>query len=449
MTTVVLEKNTPQTEPDRQLTALKEQAQTGIVGDEILEQKRQYTSQVLDKRRLPNKRDEEWQFTDLNEFKQIPFRAIDTIPLDPQAAATFYLPEMEKSRLVFVNGTFDAALSDLGAISDRVICDHWCNLSLIQQTTLAAYLGRQPDHRDVFATLNTCGLRDVAVVWIPAGVEVVTPIHFLHLSLVDSTPALMQPRLLVVAEANSRVTLAESYGAIASNCTDRPQQKPYFNNVVTEMYVGDNAQVTHLRNQRDSGDSFHFATTAIAQGRHSHYRLFDINLGAKLSRHTLQLTQQGEQTHTDFLSLTALAARQISDTHSSIDLRYPHGTTNQLHKCIVDDYAQAIFNGKVLVPQAAQLTNACQLNRNLVLSSKARVNTKPELQITADNVKCSHGATISQLEADEVFYLRSRGLNDYDARHLLMDAFAGEILDQIPLTSLQHRLRQCIACRTI
>ncbi|MEY2985540.1 MAG: hypothetical protein RLZZ568_2157, partial [Cyanobacteriota bacterium] len=313
----------------------------------------------------------------------------------------------------------------------------------------AAYLGRQPDHRDVFATLNTCGLRDVAVVWIPAGVEVVTPIHFLHLSLVDSTPALMQPRLLVVAEANSRVTLAESYGAIASNCTDRPQQKPYFNNVVTEMYVGDNAQVTHLRNQRDSGDSFHFATTAIAQGRHSHYRLFDINLGAKLSRHTLQLTQQGEQTHTDFLSLTALAARQISDTHSSIDLRYPHGTTNQLHKCIVDDYAQAIFNGKVLVPQAAQLTNACQLNRNLVLSSKARVNTKPELQITADNVKCSHGATISQLEADEVFYLRSRGLNDYDARHLLMDAFAGEILDQIPLTSLQHRLRQCIACRTI
>jgi Fe-S cluster assembly protein SufD len=130
-------------------------------------------------------------------------------------------------------------------------------------------------------------------------------------------------------------------------------------------------------------------------------------------------------------------------------LRHPQGVTNQLHKCIVDDYAHAVFSGKVFVPKAAQMTNANQLNRNLVLSPKGRVNTKPELQITADNVKCSHGATVSQLEADEIFYLRSRGLNDYDARHLLIDAFAGEILDQIPLPSLQQRLGQCIACRTI
>jgi Fe-S cluster assembly protein SufD len=310
-------------------------------------------------------------------------------------------------------------------------------------------LGQQVDQQDVFAVLNTSGLHDVAVVWIPAAVEVAIPIHCLFLTMVEPTPALVQPRLLVVAEANSRLTLVESYGAIAVNCTDRPQQQPYCNNIVSEIYLGDNAHVTHVRNQRDSGDSFHFATTAIAQDRNSHYRLFDINLGAKLSRHTLAMTQQGEQTQTDFFALTALAGRQVSDTHSSIALRHPHGTTNQLHKCIVDDYAQAVFSGKVLVPQSAQLTNACQLNRNLVLSAKARINTKPELQITADNVKCSHGATISQLEADEVFYLRSRGLNDYDARHLLIDAFAGEILDQIPLISLQQRLRQCIACRTI
>ncbi|MEB3160109.1 MAG: Fe-S cluster assembly protein SufD [Synechocystis sp.] len=449
MTAIVLEKTPQQTEPDRQLMALKDQTQAIAVTDDILIAKRQQAAQELDHLRLPNKRDEEWQFTDLSDFKQITFSAATVPPLDAQQAETFYLSEAEQSRLVFVNGVFAENWSDVGALPDRVICDHWGNLSLTQQEMLAAYLGQQSNQQDVFAVLNTSGLQDMAVVWIPADVEVETPIHCLFLSMVDPDPALIHPRLLVVAEANSRVTFVESYGAIAVNCTDRPQQQPYCNNIVSEIYVEENAQVTHVRNQRDSGDSFHFATTAIAQARHSHYRLFDINLGAKLSRHTLVMNQQGEQTQTDFFALTALAGRQVSDTHSSINLRYPHGTTNQLHKCIVDDYAQAVFSGKVLVPQAAQLTNACQLNRNLVLSSKARINTKPELQITADNVKCSHGATISQLEADEVFYLRSRGLNDYDARHLLIDAFAGEILDQIPLKSLQQRLRQCLACRTI
>ena len=130
-------------------------------------------------------------------------------------------------------------------------------------------------------------------------------------------------------------------------------------------------------------------------------------------------------------------------------LTKPYGTTDQLHKCIIDDAAHGVFSGKVFVPKAAQLTNASQLNRNLLLSPKARVDTKPELQITADNVKCSHGATVSQLEADEVFYLRSRGLNEYDARHLLMDAFAAEILERIPLESLRTRLAQYVACRTL
>jgi Fe-S cluster assembly protein SufD len=130
-------------------------------------------------------------------------------------------------------------------------------------------------------------------------------------------------------------------------------------------------------------------------------------------------------------------------------LNHPYATTHQLHKCIIDGNSHGVFNGKIFVPKAAQFTNATQLNRNLLLSPKARINTKPELQITADNVKCSHGATISQLEADELFYLQSRGLNETDARHLLIDAFAAEILEKIPLTSLRQRLTQCVACRTV
>jgi Fe-S cluster assembly protein SufD len=136
-------------------------------------------------------------------------------------------------------------------------------------------------------------------------------------------------------------------------------------------------------------------------------------------------------------------------THSAVYLTAPYGTVDQLHKYILDDHAKGVFNGKIFVPKAAQLTNASQLNRNLLLSSKARINTKPELQITADNVKCSHGATVSQLEADELFYLQSRGLNETDARNLLIDAFAAEILDRIPFNSIRKRVAQCVACRTL
>ena len=136
--------------------------------------------------------------------------------------------------------------------------------------------------------------------------------------------------------------------------------------------------------------------------------------------------------------------KQTLDTHSIIALTKPHGTTDQLHKCIVGDGAHTVFNGKVFVPKAAQLTNATQLNRNLMLSPKARVDTKPELQITADNVKCAHGATVSQLEAEEIFYLRSRGLDENDANQLLIDAFAAEIIDRLPLESLRTQITKTI-----
>ncbi len=397
---------------------------------------------------LPTKRDEEWQFTDLSDLLEVEFQPAQPDPVSPVIVAPFTLPEAQRSRLVFVNGIFAPDYSDCSALPPGVYVGNLVNLPEPYQAQLPTYLGQADGSDDVFSALNRAGFTDTAIAWIPAECVVENPIHFLFLTVVSEIPALIQPRILVVAGAHSQVTLVESYGAVTTHCTDVPQQCPYFNNGVSEIFLAEHAQLTHIRNQRESGDSFQVAKTAIAQAKASRYRLFDINLGAKLSRHNLDIWQQGEQTETDLLGLTAIAARQIADTHSVIYLRHPQGRTYQLHKTIVDDYAQAIFNGKVFVPKAAQMTNAIQLNRNLMLSSKARINTKPELQITADNVKCSHGATVSQLEADELFYLRSRGLDDNDARHLLIDAFAGEILNQVPLASLQYRLEQCISCRT-
>jgi Fe-S cluster assembly protein SufD len=420
-----------------------------VIQSDFLSDLKQKAASVLTQSKFPNKRDEEWQFTDVSDLLKVDFKVAKKTGLTTDILNQFVLEEAKNSRLVFVNGIYSSELSDTTALPDKVYIGNLKGLSDTKKTQLANYLGQQEGSDEFFTALNTVGLSDVAIAWVGSDVKIETPIHLLFLSVVDSVPTLIQTRVLVIGEANSNFSIVESYGAVTTNCTDRPQQKPYFSNVVTEIYLAENSQVNHIRNQRESGDSFHIAKTAIAQSKNSSYTNYDFNLGSKLCRHNLEIYQQGEQTETNLNGLTIIAGRQVSDTHSAIYLRHPHGKTNQLHKCIVDEYSHAIFSGKVFVPKAAQMTNANQLNRNLVLSSKARVNTKPELQITADNVKCSHGATVSQLEADEVFYLRSRGLNDYDARHLLIDAFAGEILDKVSLNSLQQRLRQCISCRTI
>ncbi|MGL4883828.1 MAG: Fe-S cluster assembly protein SufD, partial [Waterburya sp.] len=255
----------------------------------------------------------------------------------------------------------------------------------------------------------------------------------------QSEAVFAQPRTLVVAEVGASITLLEEYTG----------QGKYFTNAVTEIYVQPNARINHTRLQQESDNSFHIGKTAVSQARDSHYTINEVNLGAKLFRHNPEVLQQGEQTETNLNGLAVATGEQTSDTHSIIALTKPHGTTDQLHKCIVSDRAHTIFNGKVFVPKEAQLTDATQLNRNLLLSSKARVDTKPELQITADNVKCAHGATVSQLEAEEIFYLRSRGLSEADANQLLIDAFAAEIVDRIPLESLRIKITQAIEQKII
>jgi Fe-S cluster assembly protein SufD len=393
---------------------------------------------------IPGKRDEEWQFTELSELLSVDFQTSEKVSINPQALQPFILPEAKGSRIVFVNGMYSPELSDTSALSAGISVTHLANS---QTDKIVKYLGKNKSE-EFFTALNTAGLSDVAVIQVTANTIEPQPIQVLFLAIVEETPRFYQPRTLVIAETGSKVSIVENYAAFAIHCSDIPLGQPYFTNSVTEIYLEANAEVEHTRLQRESGDGFHIGRTAIDQARDSRYTLHEITLGAKLYRHNLDIVQSGEHTETNLNGLTMISGEQTADTHSAIYLNFPGGTTDQLHKCIVDGHAHAVFNGKVFVPKAAQLTNASQLNRNLLISPKARVNTKPELQITADNVKCSHGATVSQLEADEVFYLQSRGLTAQDARNLLIDAFATEILDRIPLESLQQRLGQCVACRS-
>ncbi|MBP0016623.1 MAG: Fe-S cluster assembly protein SufD [Cyanobacteria bacterium SBLK] len=397
---------------------------------------------------LPGGRDEDWRFTDLSTLTAIDFSAAQPVKVDESAIAHLILPEAAQSRIVFVNGIYAPELSDISALPEGIFAGNLTQLPLEDSYDAVKYIVHQDGEKEVFTALNTAGFPDVAIVWAKRNIVTDTPIQILFLTIPEAEPIFYQPRGLIVAEVGASLQVVEQYGAIDKNCPDTQGDRPYFTNSMTEVFLQDNARVRHTRHQRESAEGFHIGKTAVSQQRSSHYTCNAISLGGKLSRHNLEVWQKGEQTETVLNGLTAIAKEQIADTHSAIFLDYPHGKTDQLHKCIVDDKAHAIFDGKVLVPQNAQLTNAAQLNRNLLLSPKARVDTKPQLQITADNVKCTHGATVSQIDADELFYLQSRGINIENARNLLLDAFAAEVLDRIALPSLQKSLAQCIACRT-
>lgn len=403
---------------------------------------------------LPTKRDEEWRFTNLSPLAETQFSiatpeltTLEKVISDADRVAPFVFPEMAQTRLVFVNGIYAPRLSNLAGLPSGVYVGNLAE----SPASVQEYLGKLPGLAEGFTALNTASLTDAAVVVVPKNQEVETPLHLLFISTDSNQPLIYQPRCLVVAESGSRVTLVEHYVAAAvaniPSCLDARSKFPYFTNSVTEIAIAPNAEVNHTRIQREAGNSFHIGKTAVTQARDSRYTCNAVTLGARLSRHNLEVFQQGEGTQTNLNGLTMVGGEQLSDTHSAIAYNHPNGSSDQLHKCIVDGKAHAVFNGKIFVPKPAQLTNAAQLNRTLLLSNKARVDTKPQLEITADNVKCSHGATVGQLEEEEVFYLQSRGLDKQTSRNLLVDAFAAEILHRIPINSLKSMLSRCVACR--
>ncbi|MGL5835424.1 MAG: Fe-S cluster assembly protein SufD, partial [Waterburya sp.] len=375
---------------------LLQQCQVNQTAPQWLKNIRQQSKGWLSRLSVPTRKDEDWRFIDLSSLTVstfiTPVGANGYSPISP-------ISDTENSRLVFVNGIYHDELSNVAQLPPGIYVGSLNNLP--NNYDAAQYFAQQPGV-DAFTALNTAGGDDVAVVWIDKNVVVETLIHLIFIADGETEASFTQPRTLVVAETGSSISLIEEYLGTGE----------YFSNAVTEIFVQNNARVNHTRLQQESDASYHIGKTAVSQARDSHYTLNEINLGSKLCRHNPEMWQQGEQTETNLNGLTVATGEQISDTHSIIALSKPSGMTNQLHKCIISDRSHVIFNGKVFVTKEAQLTDATQLNRNLLLSPKARVDTKPELQITADNVKCAHGATVSQLEAEEIFYLRSRGLSE-------------------------------------
>jgi Fe-S cluster assembly protein SufD len=385
---------------------------------------------------VPTTRDEDWRFTDISPLTKLSFQpASGAAPLAPAAMEQWAIAEAA-ARLVFIDGIYapEHSFNHSGFTVENLAAGVDRHGAAVQ-----AQLGRHARfEHNAFAALNTAFLHDGALILVPRDMALAAPIQLLFIA--TRKHAASYPRCLVVAESGSTVTVVEDFVALENGA--------YFTNAVTEMALAGNAQVHHVRVQRDSAEAFHFANCAVSLAQASRYHSVSVALGARISRHNLGVLLAAEGAECSIDGLALIGGAQLADTHTLIDHAMPQGVSRQLHKCIVDGAAHAVFNGNIMVRAGAQRTDSSQSSRNLLLSGKARVDTKPQLEIFADDVKCAHGATVGQLDIDEVFYLKSRGLSDTAARNLLTYAFGAEVIERIPVASLRQRLEQAVMAQT-
>lgn len=386
---------------------------------------------------VPSTRDEDWRFTDLAPLYKTAYQPADAPgELPRETLERLLLPEAG-NRLVYVDGHYVPQLSTTGAdgLSVSTVADSVRGAPRIAEAHLARHVGFEADP---FAAVNTAHLQHGAVIVAPRGHRAERPVHVLFVSTRSDYAS--YPRVLVVADRGAELTFIEDHVSL----TDAA----YFVNGVTEIAAGENAGVRHVRVQRESDRAFHIATCGVTLARDARYVSQSISLGGRISRLNHNIRQAGEGTDCEIDGLALIAGRQLADTHSSIDHAQPNGRSRQRHKCIVDGAAHAVFNGRIVVRRGAQRTDSAQSSRNLLLTGKAHVDTKPQLEILADDVKCAHGATVGQLDPEHIFYLRSRGLSEAAARNLLTYAFAAEIVDRVPIVSLRERLEELVTRRT-
>lgn len=386
---------------------------------------------------LPTRRQESWRFVDLSGLLDFPFEATGGVTVDASELEPHLLPEARGAHVAVVDGVYSPELSNLQPLGDSVIAGSLTDMVADQHFAVEAHLGHRASVRDDFFTaLNTAHLGEGAYVIVQPDTEVAIPIHVLFIST-GAAAAATHPRLVVVARRRAKVTVVEEYMGLGEAET--------VVNAVTEITVSPGARLEHTMVQRQQATTTHVGRTAVFMCNDANYRSSAITLGGKLARHSISVNQRATGMNAELNGLAILSGRQVADTHSLINHAAAHGTSRQLHKCIIDGQAHAVFNGKILVAEGAQQTSADQLNRNLLLSRSAQVDTLPQLEINADDVQCTHGSTVGQLDDEQVYYLQSRGFERAEATALLTYGFAAEVVDTLSVPSIRARLRREIA----
>ena len=382
-------------------------------------------------RGFPGTRDEAWKYSPLALLEKRGFKpAFASVQLDADVLNTLIIPGLDASRAVFVNGRYDPALSRL---PEGVKLVSLASAEAGIKDTLA--ISSDWEH-DTFVNLNTALFRDGLLLELAPGQVLEQPLELLHVSTPEDGAPAHNLRFVIHLGAGAQASLIERY-------THQGDGK-HFNNVVTQVTLAEKAKLSHVRLQAESTQAFHVARVLVRQVGDSEYRSHNLHIGGAWTRLDLHTRLEAEGASAYLHGLYAVTGRQHVDNHTRVDHLVPHTTSRELYRGILDGQGRAVFNGKVVVAPHALKTDAEQANHNLILSQGAEIDTKPELEIYADDVKCSHGATIGQLDEQQLFYLRSRGLDEADARSLLISAFAEKLLVNLPHPALATHLRQLL-----
>jgi Fe-S cluster assembly protein SufD len=373
---------------------------------------------------FPSPRMEEWRYTNVSAIAAAEWELPATSGRFAAEAAAF---SFDGDRLVFVDGVFQPEMSSLGELPAKTV------ITNLRSAGVQSHLNRHADWQNqAFVALNSAFAADGAVVVVPDGAVLERPVNLIYLSTGAGGPSMSHPRTLIVAGRNSQVRLLEMYvGARGAR---------YFTNAVTEIVAGPNSVIDHYKLQQEAETAYHVSTIQVQQDRDSRLTTTSIALGAALSRTDVNVTLAGEGSGCTLNGLYIVRGEQHVDHHTVIDHAEPHCDSLELYKGVLDEYSRGVFDGRIVVRKGAQKTNSGQENRNLLLSPNALVDTKPQLEIYADDVKCTHGSTVGQIDEDALFYLRSRAIGHDDARNLMVFAFASEVVEKIQHPGLRSRM---------
>ncbi|MDX2246578.1 MAG: Fe-S cluster assembly protein SufD [Bacteroidia bacterium] len=383
--------------------------------------------EVLPSLEIPTRKNEAWKYTNLKPIVSVPYQtAAATLPVSVQ---NYFIPGLEADVFVFVNGKFQPGLSTVSLNKDTVVASPLSALTAAEKEIFDVHFGSLADSEtDFFTALNTAYATEGVMIRVPQGKIAAAPVHLLHIQTSGEQASAHQVRNFFLIEKNAQVNILESVHST--------ENTPSFANSVTEIRLNAQASAQYIQLQMESDQSSRLTRTEVLQEAHSRFSTFTLTFGGQLIRNNLNIKLNGPGCESILMGVYLLSGLQHVDNHTQVDHIAPHCYSNELYKGIISDKATGVFNGKIHVHRDAQKTNAFQSNRNILLSDTANIFTKPQLEIYADDVKCSHGATTGRLDEDALFYLQARGIPVDTARLMLVHAFIMEVVENISMEPL-------------
>ena len=388
---------------------------------------------------FPTTKNEEWKYTDISPILRnnfIPAVNVKTPENKKDEIKEYLFGNFDCCLVVLINGIFSEELSEINNLQDGVVVGSLNRISKENPKLIEEYVNKISGIDNAFNAINTAYFSDGLVVIVPDRITVDKPIQVLYLNSGEDDLILSTPKNLIVIGKNSQVSIVANY----RGC----QGKKYFNNIITEIFIGEDGILDYHKIQNETDESFHIEKVQAIQNKNSIFNHYNINFGGAIVRSDINSLLNGENIETHYYGLYLAHGKQHIDSHTFIDHAKPNCVSNELYKGILDDNSRGVFNGKIIVRQDAQKTNAYQQNKTILLSKTATIDTKPQLEIFADDVKCSHGATVGHLDDVSEFYIRSRGVPQELAKSMLIRAFANDVIETVKIEPLKEQINHMI-----